>query len=100
MKTYSRVLISSFAKVGTQTIASSLKNKSFEHVQSIIRIKKMIETPNQLLICGIRDLIGRNMSYFFKHARIIHIMMCNVVVMIIRVNIVIWVMWIKYWQKI
>ena len=63
---YSRVISSSFAKVGTQTIDSSLKNLKCEHAQSIVRLKKMVDQSNQLLMCGIRDFVGRNLSYFFQ----------------------------------
>jgi len=66
MKMYSKVIASSFAKVGTQTIGKSLKGLKCKHAQSIIRMEPMIKQPNQLLMCGIRNFVDRNMSYFFQ----------------------------------
>ena len=48
MKMNSKVIASSFAKVGTQTIGKSLKGLKCEHAQSIIRMEPMIKQPNQL----------------------------------------------------
>jgi len=66
MKNYSRVIASSFAKVGTQTIGKSLVGLHCEHAQSIVRLGNMVKQPNQLLMCGIRDFVSRNLSYYFQ----------------------------------
>ena len=64
-KKYAKIVAASFAKVGTQTVDRSLKEKC-EHAQSIVRLKKYFENGNTLFICGVREFVGRNMSYFFQ----------------------------------
>jgi len=67
MRKHSKIVLSSFAKVGTKTVAKSLhKRLPHEHTQSMIRIGQMLDVGDHLFFCGIRDFVGRNMSYFFQ----------------------------------
>lgn len=65
MKNRDKIIIASFAKVGTQTVDKSLIKNGI-HAQSIVRMRKWVKEGNQLFICGVRDFVGRNMSYFFQ----------------------------------